>query len=99
MNCNSGLLSDAVSNLGYLGIVCMPLVLSFVLVLLDKCSKGLDPRIYLTTSLSIAMTLINTNLFTALLTHGILMLMLLLAVTERDCIPELTEGSERGGYS
>ena len=60
---------------------------------------GLDPRIYLTTSLSIAMTLINTNLFTALLTHGILMLMLLLAVTERDCIPELTEESERGGYS
>ena len=99
MNCNSGLLSDAVSNLGYLGIVCMPLVLSFVLVLLDKCSRGLDPRIYLTTSLSIAMTLINTNLFTALLTHGILMLMLLLAVTGRDCIPALTEESERGGYS
>lgn len=84
MNCNNGLLSDAISNLGYVGIFIMPLMIALTLIVLDRCSAGLDQRIYCVLSISIANVLLNTFLLTALLTHGILVLMLLLAMIERN---------------
>lgn len=83
-NFNNGLLSDTIANLGYCGTLIMPCLISCVLLLLDKCAKGLDPRIHLAASLSIALNLQNTTLFTSLLSHGILLLMVLLANVDRD---------------
>ncbi len=84
MNANNGLISDAVTNLGYIGIFVMPLLLSAVLRLLDAVSEGLDDRVYITVALYVAVTLTNSFLFTVLMTHGLLVTMVVLKLMRRD---------------
>ena len=84
MGANNGLIADAMTNLGYGGIVVFPALISMVLKLFDRSSKGLDPRIYATVSVYVAMVLTNSFLFVSLLTHGLLVTILLLAAMKRD---------------
>ena len=77
---NNGLIADAVTNLGYPGVVVQPVLLAVVFRLLDRCTRRLDYRIYITAALYVAFTLTNAFLFTTLLTHGLLVVMVLLAV-------------------
>lgn len=70
MNCNNGLISDAVSNLGLWGIVILPIILILVLRFMDICADNVDERIFLASAIYFAVILSNTFLFTALLTHG-----------------------------
>ena len=86
---NNGLLSDAVTNLGYAGILVMPLFLAFLFRILDRCSEGIDSRIYVTVSIYLAVTMTNSFIFTILLTHGLLVTMLLLAMMKRTSRPRL----------
>lgn len=84
MSANNGLISDAIANLGVLGIIIMPFVLSLVLKILDKVSYGLDVRLYITVALYIAIMLTNSFLFTVLLTHGLIVTMFLLGSMNRE---------------
>ena len=84
MGANNGLIADAMTNLGYGGIVVFPALISMVLKLFDRSSKGLDSRIYATVSVYVAMVLTNSFLFVSLLTHGLLVTILLLAAMKRD---------------
>lgn len=77
MNCNNGLLSDAISNLGYIGIFVMPLLIVFFLNLFDRSTLGLDRRLVLVSGVFIALNLISTSFMTVLVTHGFLLLILL----------------------
>ena len=71
-NANNGLISDAITNYGQIGIVLLPILLFLVLFLMDNVSKGLDPRLYLTVAMYTSMVLVNSFLFRVLLTHGLL---------------------------
>ena len=84
MGANNGLIADAMANLGYGGIVIFPALISIVLKLFDRSSKDLDPRIYATVSVYVAMVLTNSFLFVSLLTHGLIVTILLLAAMKRD---------------
>lgn len=77
MNCNNGLLSDAVSNLGYVGIFVMPIVIVFFLHLFDRSTAGLDKRLVLVSGVYIALNLMSAAFMTVLVTHGFLILILL----------------------
>lgn len=77
MNCNNGLLSDAISNLGYAGIFVMPIIIVFFLNLFDRSTLGLDRRLVLVSGVFIALNLIGTSFTTVLITHGFLILILL----------------------
>lgn len=81
---NNGLISDAMANLGYSGIIVFPLLIAVVLKLLDRSSKDLDSRIYATVALYIALTLTNSFLFTILMTHGLIVTILILGMMKRN---------------
>lgn len=77
MNCNNGLLSDAISNLGYAGVFIMPLIIVYFLHLFDRSTAGLDKRLVLVSGVYIALNLISTSFMTVLITHGFLLLIIL----------------------
>lgn len=84
MGANNGLISDAITNMGYVGIVIMPIILPFFLRFLDSFSVGIKKRIYVSTAIMISFILISSFLSTALLTHGLLALGLVIAVIPRE---------------
>ena len=71
MNCNNGLISDAVANLGTVGIVLMPILLIIVLRILDNCTVDLDEKIFFIVAIYFAVILSNSFLTTSLITHGL----------------------------
>jgi hypothetical protein len=82
-NANSGLVANAVANLGVPGCVIMPFLMGFVLHLMDLSSEGIDTRIYISTAVYSAQSLINSAFFTVLLTHGMLIVIILLAMMKK----------------
>lgn len=87
INYNDGLTADAITNLGWVGLVVMPFLLTMLLYLFDRISIGLDKRILLISSIYIAVILISTFLTTAILTHGMLVLFfLLLILRKKKCV-------------
>ena len=84
MGANSGLISDAITNMGYVGIVIMPIILSLFLRFMDSLAFGIKKRIYISTAITSSFILISSFLPTALLTHGLLALGLVLAVIPRE---------------
>ncbi len=83
MVANSGLISDAVMNLGISGIIIMPLVLSIVLKVADLVSKNLDVHIYAAVAFIIAILLLDGFLNTILLSHGLLPILFILLFMSR----------------
>ena len=86
MGANNGLISDAFANLGWVGIFIMPLLLVFVMRLLDASVKGLETRIYVVSAITISFILISSFLLTTLLTHGLLVIIVILFVLPRKDI-------------
>lgn len=77
-HCNSGLSSDAIANFGTIGCVITPVLIVFVLDILDKCTKNVSKRITITPVLFVCVNILSTTLNTVLLTHGLLLIMLLM---------------------
>jgi len=82
MNSNNGLASDGVANLGLAGCIIMPILLVIILKLLDRSAKNLDKRLMLVVAIYISYNLLSTTLMTCLLTHGFIMLILILPLIE-----------------
>lgn len=85
---NNGLISDAITNMGYIGILVFPLVLFLILRFIDRSSKGLDSRICITIAMYLAIVLTNSFLMRVLFTHGLIVLMLVLKNMTRDTEPD-----------
>lgn len=83
-NANNGLFSDAITNWGHIGILIMPFFLCLVLCMLDDSSKKLDSRVYILSALYLSIVLTNTFLMTVLLTHGLLIVMIILFLMKRE---------------
>ena len=80
MGANNGLISDAMANLGYLGICVQPIFYAVILRILDEVSNRCSVLVCLVIALYICMLWVNTFLFTSLLTHGIIIIILLLVI-------------------
>lgn len=78
MFANNGLFSDAFANLGVIGVIIMPILLVLALRLLDYSSNNIKP-IYITTILiSVSYIFMSSSFFTVLLTHGFILLCIIL---------------------
>ena len=84
MSANNGLISDAMANFGYPGILIYPVIISTVFRWLDNSAKGLDHRIYVTVAVYVALVMTNSFFTTILLTHGLLVTVLVLSLMKRD---------------
>ncbi|WP_404469079.1 O-antigen polymerase [Sutcliffiella horikoshii] len=83
MGANNGLLSDAVSNFGALGILIMPLIIVITFKIFDACTEGLDIKIYIISGITLTFIFISSFFFTILLTHGFIALCLILYLLPR----------------
>lgn len=81
---NNGLISDAMTNFGLIGILIMPIVLMIVFRVFDYCSQGLDEYIVVVFGVYISLLLTNGFLLTSLMTNGLLILMLVLLFVKRN---------------
>nr|WP_297705282.1 hypothetical protein [uncultured Butyrivibrio sp.] len=80
---NNGLISDAIANLGIMGVVIMPLVVCMVLRYLDRCTARLNMEIILVVAFSVSLILMNAFISVALVTNGILVLGVVLIYMKR----------------
>lgn len=84
VNFNNGLISDAMTNLGYVGVILMPIVVILILRLYDRSAFGLDRRLTIASALYLTLIILSTFMTTVLLTHGLLVLILLLSMMNRE---------------
>lgn len=75
---NSGLFSDAYSNMGLVGMLVLPLLVVLTLKLIDGAMKGVDSRVSFMVSVAVSLNLLSLPLSTALFTGGLLLLILYL---------------------
>lgn len=87
-NANSGLLADAFANLGIIGTIVIPFAAVMVLRLLEACATGVSNVVVDSCALIIAYRMMNSFLPTILLTHGVLMLFVLLYFVPREYFKE-----------
>lgn len=78
VNCNNGLLADVWGNLGLIGIVVMPIIIIFCFRLLDFATHGIESKLLIGIIVYYSMIFANTQWSTALLTHGYLLLCILM---------------------
>ena len=74
---NNGLFSDAFANLGYAGILIMPIAIILMLKYLDKYSDGLEIYTIIGSVIPFTMALMSASFFTMFLSHGVVALLLI----------------------
>ncbi len=80
---NNGLISDAIVNLGYVGLIVFPILLVFVLKIYDYFSKNIPSPLIAVWAFFLSVLLDNSFLFTVLLTHGGIVMMLCMGIYNR----------------
>lgn len=83
-NANSGLLADAVMNLGAVGPLVYPLLLTGLLRIAEACTDELPPFISSSCMILLVWHLTNSFFMTALLTHGVFAMFVLTYCLPRD---------------
>lgn len=81
---NNGLFSDAYLNVGAIGVLIFPLIVVCILKTLEGASKGLNPKIIFIVITAVSFVLLGVPFSTALLTSGILILILFLYTLPRS---------------
>ena len=69
---NTGLIADAFSNFGIIGIIIYPILIAIILRMLDAASSNIDLKYNAGIIVFFSIALMNQAFFTALLTGGIL---------------------------
>ena len=75
---NNGLFTDAYYNMGIMGIILFPLILVFILRLIESVSKGIKEGMMFVVVFSVGVTLLSTTFTIALLNNGIILMMIML---------------------
>lgn len=78
MNSNNGLFSDAYMNLGFIGCIVYPLVLTIIIRSFDKMFKFANKELVFFSCMIMVVTLGSSELTTSLFTHGLLFLFIIL---------------------
>ena len=74
---NNGLFSDALSNLGYSGVIIFPIFLAFVLRSIDIFSKHLGIQVKYIIAITYSFVFIGLDLSTAFISGGLFLFMIL----------------------
>lgn len=80
INCNNGLLADVWTHLGIIGIIVIPLILIICFRLFDIATAGASSRVIVGLAAYYAVMFSNTTWSTVLLTHGYLIMCIVLFV-------------------
>ena len=88
-----GYLGDAYGNFGVLGMFLFSVILGFVLRLVDGVGSGLPPNFVAAVIVMPAMALTESALFTSLLTHGLILAVLMLWITQASYV-YMTKGAK-----
>jgi len=75
---NNGLFSDAYMNLGGYGVIIMPILLAFAFNFLDTCASNAEIIYLITPIISTSYVFMSSSFFTALATHGYLIMCLII---------------------
>ena len=84
VNANTGLCGDAFSNFGWYSLLVYPLMNVVIFKIIDKYSEGVDERLKIIISLTIAYSFLSGSFFSVLLTNGVLLIILLLMLLPKD---------------
>lgn len=84
VNCNNGMLSDVWSGLGLVGLVIMPIILIAIFRLIDFVTYKLDIRVVIGILVYYAIVFCNSSWSTVLLTHGLIMICVILFLLPRE---------------
>lgn len=83
---NNGLFSDSYMNLGYLGVLVFPILLIIVVKLIEGATLGLDRRLFFIIITSVSFILLGMTLTSALLSSGILLMIIFLNLLPRKLL-------------
>jgi hypothetical protein len=83
MSANANLFADGFAHFGWAGVLGIAVLLALLLRLLDRAAYGIPTAVSSLVVLMPAVTLSNTSLLTSLLTHGVLAMIVLLALSPR----------------
>ena len=78
MLANNGLIGDAYYNLGWFGLIIMPILVVLLIKVIDACSAGLPKQTLLGIIIAVTYWLITSSFFTLFFTHGVAFLLLFL---------------------
>lgn len=97
LSANNGLLSDAITNMGFVGIVLMPIILVLFLRFVDWCSQSICDYLITTIGIYYACTISNLFFFTSLLTGGWLLAVALILFIDKSKEDMFDKRSSFGG--
>lgn len=80
VNCNNGLLADVWANMGWIGLIIMPIIFIVCLRLWDCVSFKIEMRVTISLVLYYAMQFANSSWSTVLLSHGFIIMCLILLI-------------------
>lgn len=86
---NNGLFSDAMANLGVIGVFIMPFAVVLMLRLLDKYSDDLSVDFLIGSAIALAIPLMSASFFTMFLSHGIIALVALFYFLPREEVRDI----------
>lgn len=78
VNANNGLFSDAYVNLGALGCIIMPILIVIVFKLIEGAGERLPKSVWTVCVIQVFFSFTGSSFFTVLLTHGCLLMILIL---------------------
>lgn len=84
MSANSGTIADALWQLKYIGIIIMPILIAFILHLIDKTTKFIPNSYLVIPGLIIAYYLNNSSITSALFSHGIFLFGIIMMLYKRQ---------------
>jgi hypothetical protein len=90
---NSSLFADAFANFGYPGVVVFTLICAFALLVVDGLARGRDPRVVGPTMAIAGLSLGSTGFFTTMLTHGLALAGVIIALMPPDRARSAANGS------
>ena len=88
VSANANLWADAYANFGILGILFFTAILGGFLWILDSVAKGASLKISTLLLAYPAYMLVNTKLQTTLLTHGLVLVLVILYILPRQTNPD-----------
>ena len=84
ISCNNGLLADVWMGLGYIGILVMPIIVIICFRIFDSASYGIRHNLIIGFSLYFALMFANSTFSTVLLTHGFIIVCIMLLIFPRE---------------
>ena len=81
---NTGLIGDAVSNLGWLGVIVYPFLFVSFFYFFDLCTKSISEKIIIISAVILSIKFIGGTFFSILLSGGGFLLCVLLIIYPRD---------------